>query len=140
MKITVLQSLFYKVAGLHLWWLLLLTLHSSVTGWKLRRCVWKIFGHVHWRELRKNSMIKIIIFFTISVDLSMKYIQEIQMKIDVPRPFLSESTAQKMKFYIKDFFSKCDQICRKLQIWSHYQRNLYWKSSLFVVLLFLVIY
>ena len=28
-------------------------------------------------------------------------------------------TAQKMKFYIKDFFSKCDQIRRKLWIWSH---------------------
>ena len=27
--------------------------------------------------------------------------------------------AQKMKFSIKDFFNKCDQICRKLQIWSH---------------------
>ena len=23
------------------------------------------------------------------------------------------------KFSIKDFFSKCDQICRKLQTWSH---------------------
>ena len=29
------------------------------------------------------------------------------------------STAQKMKFSIKDFFSKCDQIRRKLRIWSH---------------------
>ena len=28
-------------------------------------------------------------------------------------------TAQKMKFSIKNFFSKCDQIRRKLQIWSH---------------------
>ena len=28
-------------------------------------------------------------------------------------------TAQKMKFSVKDFFSKCDQILRKLQIWSH---------------------
>ena len=28
-------------------------------------------------------------------------------------------TAQKMKFAIKDFCSKCDQICRKLRIWSH---------------------
>ena len=27
--------------------------------------------------------------------------------------------AQKMKFPIKDFFSKCDQIRRKLRIWSH---------------------
>ena len=26
--------------------------------------------------------------------------------------------ARKMKFSIKDFFSKCDQICRKLRIWS----------------------
>ena len=28
-------------------------------------------------------------------------------------------TSQKMKFSIKDFFSKCDQIPRKLRIWSH---------------------
>ena len=28
-------------------------------------------------------------------------------------------TAQKMKFSIKDFFSKCDQIRRKLRIWSY---------------------
>ena len=28
-------------------------------------------------------------------------------------------TAQKMKFSVKDFFSKCDQICKKLRIWSH---------------------
>ena len=29
------------------------------------------------------------------------------------------STAQKMKFSIKDFLSKCDQIRRKLWIWLH---------------------
>ena len=28
-------------------------------------------------------------------------------------------TAQKMKFSIKGLFSKCDQIRRKLRIWSH---------------------
>ena len=28
-------------------------------------------------------------------------------------------TAHKMKFSNKDFFSKCDQIRKKLQIWSH---------------------
>ena len=28
-------------------------------------------------------------------------------------------TAQKVKFFIKDFFSKCDQIRRKLRIRSH---------------------
>ena len=29
------------------------------------------------------------------------------------------TTSQKMKFSIKDFFGKCDQIHRKLRIWSH---------------------
>ena len=29
------------------------------------------------------------------------------------------NTTQKMKFSIKKFFSKYDQICRKLRIWSH---------------------
>ena len=28
-------------------------------------------------------------------------------------------TTQKMMFSIKDFFSKCDQICNKLWIWSY---------------------
>ena len=32
-------------------------------------------------------------------------------------------TAQKMKFSIKDFFSKCDQIRRNLRIWSHLQKK-----------------
>ena len=31
----------------------------------------------------------------------------------------STVTAQKIKFSIKDFFSKCDQIRKKLRIWSH---------------------
>ena len=33
--------------------------------------------------------------------------------------FLVILTAQKMKYSIKDFFSKCDQIRSFLQIWSH---------------------
>ena len=35
-----------------------------------------------------------------------------------PTPLLNV-TAQKMKFPITDFFSNCDQIRRKLRIWSH---------------------
>ena len=34
-------------------------------------------------------------------------------------PAWTRNTAQKMKFSIKDFFSKCDQIRRKLRIWPH---------------------
>ena len=33
--------------------------------------------------------------------------------------FVIVYTAQKMKFSIRDFFSNCDQIRRKLRIWSH---------------------
>ena len=41
-------------------------------------------------------------------------------KIMVNKCFVTNSsTAQKRKFSINDFFSKCDQIRRKLQIWSH---------------------
>ena len=36
----------------------------------------------------------------------------------------SHLTAQKMKFSIKDFLSKCDQIHKKLRIWSHFLMKL----------------
>ena len=36
--------------------------------------------------------------------------------------FRKISTAQKMKFSIKDFFSKCEQILSFLWIWSHLQK------------------
>ena len=32
-------------------------------------------------------------------------------------------TAQKTKFSIKDFFSKCDQIRSKLRVWSHLMKK-----------------
>ena len=45
-------------------------------------------------------------------------------------------TKQKMKFPIKDFFSKCDQIHSKLRIWSHLLKKSFkgtlmqmWKSN-----------
>ena len=38
-------------------------------------------------------------------------------------------TPQKIKFFIKDFFSKCERIRRKLQIGSHLVRKFSWKTS-----------
>ena len=32
-------------------------------------------------------------------------------------------TAEKMKFFVKDFFSKCDQIRRFSRIWSYLQKK-----------------
>ena len=43
----------------------------------------------------------------------------------------TEITAQKMKFFIKDFFSKCDQIWSFLRIWSHLLKKSLMKNFVF---------
>ena len=54
------------------------------------------------------------------------------LKFEVKIRLSSDSvTAQKMKFSIKDFFSKCDQICRKLRIWSHLLKKTLMESLVF---------
>ena len=50
--------------------------------------------------------------------------------------FIAEITAQKMKFYIKDFSSKCDQIRRKLRIWSHLQEKSLMENFIFCAMAF----
>ena len=45
---------------------------------------------------------------------------------------LQDFTAEKMKFSIKDFFSKCDQIRRK-QIWSHLLKKYLMENFIFCV-------
>ena len=45
-------------------------------------------------------------------------------------PILSD-TAKKMEFSIKDFFSKCDQICRKLRTWSHFLKKSLMENFIF---------
>ena len=49
-------------------------------------------------------------------------------------------TAQKMKLSIKDFFSKCDQICRFQRIWSYLLKNSLMenKKELFHLALFII--
>ena len=43
-----------------------------------------------------------------------------------------------MKFSIKDFFSKCDQIRRKLQIWSYLLKKPLMENFFFCAVYFLV--
>ena len=40
-------------------------------------------------------------------------------------------STKKMKFSVKDFFSKCDQIRRKLRIWSHLLKNSLMENFIF---------
>ena len=44
-------------------------------------------------------------------------------------------TAQKMKFSIKDFSSKCEQIRRKLQIWLHLLKKSLMENFIFCVVI-----
>ena len=48
---------------------------------------------------------------------------------------LLHCTAQKIKFSIKDFFSKCDQNHRKLWIWSHIPKKSLMENFIFCAVL-----
>ena len=53
----------------------------------------------------------------------------------VPKTFtenIESSTAQKIKFSIKDFSSKCDQIRKNLRIWSHLLERSFMENFIFV--------
>ena len=53
-----------------------------------------------------------LIYHNLKLKLSM-YKSDLYLKL------ANQYTAQKMKFSIKDFFNKRDQICSFLRIWSH---------------------
>ena len=52
----------------------------------------------------------------------------------------ARNTGQKMKFSIKDLFSKCDQIHRKLQIRSHLLRKSLMGNFIFCALKWVMTY
>ena len=56
-------------------------------------------------------------------------------KLVQPKMMTRKCTTQKMKFSIKDFFSKCDQIRRKLQIWSHLLKKSLMENFIFCVVM-----
>ena len=47
-------------------------------------------------------------------------------------------TEQKLKFSIKNFFSKCDQIRRNLRIWSHLLKKSLMENFIFCAVLGLI--
>ena len=72
------------------------------TYFAIRELQWKIFVlGISWENMHLVCTQNFLIFF-------FRF-----------RSRISMCTAQKMKFSIQDIFSKCDQICRKLRIWSH---------------------
>ena len=82
-------------------------------------------GNILWKELFWNLWIEEDTFFTVPVKtyLDLEIIQRYNEKL-LLLSFANvlsnkHSTAQVIKFSIKDFCSKCDQIRRELRIWSH---------------------
>ena len=51
------------------------------------------------------------------------------------KDFISSYTAQKINFFIKDFFRKCD---RKLRIWSHLLKKSLIENSIFCAVLYFI--
>ena len=49
------------------------------------------------------------------------------------------NTAQKMKFSIKDFFSKYNQIRRKLRVWSHLLKKYLMANFIFRAVVFMIL-
>ena len=49
----------------------------------------------------------------------------------ISRVFFKENTAQKSKFSIKDFFSKCEKIRSFLRIWSHFLKKSLMENFIF---------
>ena len=50
--------------------------------------------------------------------------------------FVLDSLHKKIKFSIKDFFSKCDQICNFLRIWSHLLKKSLMENFIFCAVIF----
>ena len=97
-------------------WYLLSCKHVFIRRWAC--CLMTSFATIHFlhdtviipREHFKQSILSSALCFETPI-AAIHYIKR--------TGFTSRTTAQKMKLCIKDFSSKCDQICRKLRIWSH---------------------
>ena len=42
-----------------------------------------------------------------------------------------KSTTKKMKLSMKDFFNKCDEMCRKQRIWAHLLKKSWMENLIF---------
>ena len=76
----------------------------------------KVFGESISNAPREHFLL--LLFKTFRLPAKLLLGPSLECQRDFCR-FWKSYTAQKTKFSIKDFFTKCDQIRRKLWIWSH---------------------
>ena len=82
---------------------------------------WGIFSwHHNWINLTPYTLVNSEELFFLR-EIHIFHFVKYSSIIWIPISWTSwlTNTAQKMKFSIKNFVSKCDQICSFLQIWSH---------------------
>ena len=97
-------------ASFHLWWKEKLVKHQQVSKYYMAMIVANIYIRLHFL-----------------LNYSLIYMSRLYVNCSPWKRFIvwfascqeATATVQKMKFFIKNFCSKCDQICRKLRIWSH---------------------
>ena len=75
-----------------------------------------------WSHLLKKTLIENFIFCAVYLRQSFNGVSKIALEI---------STAYKVKFSIKDFFSKCDRIRSFLQMWSHLPKKSLMENFIF---------
>ena len=81
----------------------------------------------YWLYLMIRSLICLLT--KILIQLSLNYLLEVENLT-----LFLFFTAQKVKFLIKEFFSKCGQICSFLRIWSHLLKNSLMENFIFCAL------
>ena len=93
-----------------------------------------------WRHLQPSIFSMVLLLFRRNI-LSSRFCQRHCVYFKTPiaaihyikqAGFTSTTTAQKRKFSIKYFYSKCDQICRKLQIWPYLLKKPLMENFIFV--------
>ena len=85
----------------------------------------------------KNVVINLI--FHVSVIFNTNQWETTLCKLYCELKQTATITAEKMKFSVKDFFSKCDQIRRKLRIWSHLLEKSFMENFIFCAVTICVI-
>ena len=83
--------------------------------------------HSKWakKSFKDVNFQEVLLVTVVSILLNITYMSEILG--------LLKSNAQKMKLSIKDFVNKCDQIRRKLRIWSYLLKKSLMKNFIFCV-------
>ena len=89
-----------------------------------------------WNSLQGTKVARYLLYYILKIEFLTVTLKNFQKRFQrypkILRLLFPISTVQKMKFSIKDFFSKCDQIRRKLLIWSNLPKKSLTENFIFL--------